>query len=425
MDPAAAIQTISLVILVLLSAFFSSAETALTTVNRVKVRALADEGNRRAKLVLKVTDDSAKMLSAILVGNNVVNLSASSIATILGVKLWDSIGAGIATGILTVVILIFGEIVPKTAAHSNSLKMSLRYAGIILAIMNVLTPIIYVINAVGKVILKILKVNPDETAEVVTEDELRIMINESLEDGEIETEEQRLIHKVFNFSDALVKEVMVPRVDVVMVEASSSLDTLLETYSQGMFTRMPVYEGSQDNIVGIINMKDIVLLKDRENFVLRDHLREAYTVIEQKKTMDLFSTMRNESISMAIVFDEYGTFSGIVSLEDLLEEIVGEIRDEYDEDEEDLYTQIDDREFIVQGTMNLEDASEALGLSFESEDYDSIGGYLIGLLDHMPEEKETYLTEDGVYLRVEEKEQNRIGKIYIRIPERIEKEDEE
>ena len=192
---------------------------------------------------------------------------------------------------------------------------------IILAIMNVLTPIIYVINAVGKVILRILKVNPDETAEVVTEDELRIMINESLEDGEIETEEQRLIHKVFNFSDALVKEVMVPRVDVVMVEASSSLDTLLETYSQGMFTRMPVYEGSQDNIVGIINMKDIVLLKDRENFVLRDHLREAYTVIEQKKTMDLFSTMRNESISMAIVFDEYGTFSGIVSLEDLLEEI--------------------------------------------------------------------------------------------------------
>ncbi|MCQ2536718.1 MAG: CNNM domain-containing protein, partial [Lachnospiraceae bacterium] len=147
MDPAAAIQTISLVILVLLSAFFSSAETALTTVNRVKVRALADEGNRRAKLVLKVTDDSAKMLSAILVGNNVVNLSASSIATILGVKLWNSIGAGIATGILTVVILIFGEIVPKTAAHSNSLKMSLRYAGIILAIMNVLTPIIYVINA--------------------------------------------------------------------------------------------------------------------------------------------------------------------------------------------------------------------------------------------------------------------------------------
>lgn len=425
MDPDAVIQLIVLVILLVLSAFFSSAETALTTVNRIKVRAMAEEGNKRAKIVLKVTDDSAKMLSAILVGNNIVNLSASSIATILGVKLWDSIGAGIATGILTVVVLIFGEIVPKTAAHVNSLKVSLRYAGIILGLMNILTPVIFVINAVGRTILKAIKVNPDDVEDVVTEDELRIMINESLEDGEIETEEQRLIHKVFNFSDAQVKEVMVPRVDVTMVEVNSTLSELLEIYRDKMFTRIPVFEGSADNIVGIVNMKDIVLLEDRENFNLRDHIREVYTTYETKKTMDLFSTMREESISLAIVFDEYGTVAGIVSMEDLLEEIVGEIRDEYDEDEEDLFTKLDEREFIVQGVMNLEDACEALGLSFESEDYDSIGGYLIGLLDHIPEEKETCLTEDGVYLRVEEMEQNRIGKIFVRVPEKENEEDEE
>ena len=425
MAPDAVIQLIVLIILIMLSAFFSSAETALTTVNKIKVRALAEDGNKSAKLVLKITDDPSKMLSAVLIGNNIVNLSASSIATILGVKFWDSYGAGLATGILTFVVLIFGEIVPKTAATAKALKMSLFYVHIIYGLMTILTPVIFVINAIGKGILKLFRINPSQEEDVVTEDELRIMIDESLEDGEIETEEQRMIHKVFDFSDAQVKEVMVPTVDVTMVDVNSSLSELLDIYREGMFTRIPVYEGSSNNIVGIINMKDIVLLEDRENFVLRDHLREAYKTYDTKKTMELFSIMREESISMAIVFDEYGTLVGIVSMEDLLEEIVGEIRDEYDEDEEDLFTQLSDREFIVQGMMNLEDACDELGLSFESEDYDSIGGYLIGLLDHIPEEKETCLTEDGVYLRIEEMEQNRIGKIFIRIPEKDDKEDEE
>ena len=420
MDPASMallIRLIILIILIALSAFFSSAETALTTVNKIKIRAMADDGNRRAKNVLDVTNDSPRMLSAILICNNVVNLSASSLATVMGVQIWKSYGAGIATGLLTVILLIFGEIAPKTAATVKATKMSLRYAGIIKFLMTVLVPIIFVINFLANSFLRIFGIRSEEAEEVVTEDEIRIMLDESLEDGEIETEEQRMIHKVFDFSDAQVKEVMVPRVDIVMVSVDATYEELLEIYSGEMFTRLPVYEDSQDNVVGIINMKDIILLPNRENFVLRDHLREAYFTYEQKNSMDLFSLMRKDSVSMAIVLDEYGAVSGIVTMEDLLEEIVGEIRDEFDEDEEDLITSVDEREFIVQGSMNLEDACNALGLSYSSEDYDSIGGFVIGLLDHVPEYHETCQTEDGVYFRIEEMEQNRIGKILVRLPE--------
>lgn len=410
-------QIVVLVILLLLSAFFSSAETALITVNRIRLRTLAEDGDMRAKRVLRITDDSGKMLSAILIGNNIVNLSASSIATSLAIKLWGSVGAGIATGVLTLLILLFGEISPKTLATIYSERIALSYSGIIELFMKLMTPIIYIINKLSTGFLMLLRVDPNADTQQMTEEELRTIVDVSKESGVIESEEHTMINNVFDFGDAQAKEVMVPRIDMTFANIESTYDELIEIFQEDKFTRLPIYEETTDNIVGILNMKDLLLYKDKEHFSVRDIMREPYFTYEHKNTAELFFEMRQSSISLAIVLDEYGATAGLITLEDLLEEIVGEIRDEYDTDEEDPIIQLNEREFIVLGSTNLDDLCEALDLNFTSEDYDTIGGYLIGLLDHLPEENEIIITDDDVLLRVDQMDKNRIEKIYIKKPE--------
>lgn len=417
MDSGAIFQIVFLVILLLLSAFFSSAETALTTANRIRMRTLAEDGDKRAAAVLRITDDSGKMLSAILIGNNIVNLSASSIATSLAIKLWGSVGAGIATGILTILILIFGEISPKTLATIHSEKISLAYSGIISFLMKVLTPVIFIINKLSLGFLMLLRVDPNAGAQQMTEEELRTIVDVSKESGVIESEEHTMINNLFDFGDAQAKEVMVPRIDMTFAHIDSSYDELIQIFQEDKFTRLPVYEDTTDNVIGILNMKDLLLYKDKEHFSVRSVMREPYFTYEHKNTAELFMEMRKSSISLAVVLDEYGATAGLITLEDLLEEIVGEIRDEYDTDEEDPIIQLNEREYIVLGSTNLEDLCEEIGLSFTSEDYDTIGGYLIGLLDHLPERNEIIITDDDVLLRVEQMDKNRIEKIYIKKPE--------
>jgi len=417
LDAGAISQIIFLVILLLLSAFFSSAETALTTVNKIRIRTLAEDGDKRAERVLRITDDSGKMLSAILIGNNIVNLSASSIATSLAIKLLGSMGAGIATGILTVLILIFGEISPKTLATIHSEKIALRYSGVIAFLMKILTPVIFLINNLSLGFLRLLRVNPNDGNQQMTEEELRTIVDVSKESGVIESDEHEMINNLFDFGDAQAKEVMIPRIDMTFVQVDSTYDELIELYKKDKFTRLPVYEESIDDVIGIINMKDLLLCTDKEHFSVRDIMREPYFTYEHKNTAELLIELRKSSISLAIVLDEYGVTAGLITLEDLLEEIVGEIRDEYDEDEEDPIVQLSEREFMVQGSANLDDICEDLDLDFTSEDYDTIGGYLIGLLDHLPEKNEVIITDDNVLLRVEQMDKNRIEKIYIKKPE--------
>lgn len=424
MDSGAIFQIVFLVILLLLSAFFSSAETALTTSNRIRIRTLAEDGNKHAATVLRIADDSGKMLSAILIGNNIVNLSASSIATSLALKLWGSMGAGIATGILTLLILIFGEISPKTLATIHAEKISLAYSGIISFLMKVLTPVIFIINKLSIGFLTLLRVDPTACAQQMTEQELRTIVDVSKESGVIESEEHTMINNLFDFGDAQAKEVMVPRIDVTFAHIDSSYDELIRIFQKEMFTRLPVYEDTTDNVVGILNMKDLLLYEDREHFSVRSVMREPYFTYEHKNTAELFMEMRKSSISLAIVLDEYGATAGLLTLEDLLEEIVGEIRDEYDTDEEDPIIELTEREYIVLGSTNLNDLCEEIGLNFTSEDYDTIGGYLIGLLDHLPEKNEIIITDDDVLLRVEQMDKNRIEKIYIKKPEPPASEDE-
>ena len=387
MGPSETGQLITVIILLCLSAFFSSSETALTTVNQIRMRTLADNGDKRAARVLRVTGNPGKMLSAILIGNNIVNLSASSISTSLAIHLFGNTGAGIATGILTFLILIFGEVTPKTMATIKADSMSLTAAAPIGFLMKILTPVIFIINKLSLGLMFLLHVNIKDAQKKMTEEELRTIVDVSQENGVIEHEERDMIHNLFDFGDAEAKEIMVPRIDMTFVQADATYQEVLDIFRQDMFTRLPVYEDSTDNVIGIINMKDFLLQNDTPEFSVRNLLREPYFTYEHKNTADLFLEMRKSSISLAIVLDEYGVTAGLITLEDLLEEIVGEIRDEYDADEEDDITRISDREFYVLGSANLNDVSEALSLHFTSDDYDTIGGYCLGLLDHLPEKK--------------------------------------
>ena len=420
MGPSEIGQLITVIILLSLSAFFSSSETALTTVNQIRMRTLADNGDKRAARVLRVTGNPGKMLSAILIGNNIVNLSASSISTSLAIHLFGNTGAGIATGILTFLILIFGEVTPKTMATIKADSMSLTAAAPIGFLMKILTPVIFIINKLSLGLMFLLHVNIKDAQKKMTEEELRTIVDVSQENGVIEHEERDMIHNLFDFGDAEAKEIMVPRIDMTFVQADATYQEVLDIFRQDMFTRLPVYEDSTDNVIGIINMKDFLLQNDTPEFSVRNLLREPYFTYEHKNTADLFLEMRKSSISLAIVLDEYGVTAGLITLEDLLEEIVGEIRDEYDADEEDDITRISDREFYVLGSANLNDVSEALSLHFTSDDYDTIGGYCLGLLDHLPEKNEIILTDNNILIRIDRMEKNRIERIYIRLPEPLE-----
>lgn len=416
MDQSDAIQLLSLIILLILSAFFSSAETSLTTVNKIRMRSMAEDGAKAALTVMKVIDDPSKMLSAILIGNNIVNLSASSLATTLTISIWGNKAIGLVTGILTLLILVFGEISPKTLATLYSEKLALAYAPVIYFLMTVLTPVIFVINHLSLGFLQLLRVDPNRKAESITEDELRTIVEVSHEEGVIESEERRMINNVFDFGDSMAKDVMVPRIDMTFANVESTYQELIEIFREERFTRLPVYEDNTDNVVGIINIKDLLLCTDEPSFQVRDYLREPYFTYEYKKTSELMFEMRKASVNIVIVLDEYGATAGLITLEDLLEEIVGEIRDEYDEDEEDSLTRISDTEYIVEGSMKLDDLNDSLDLDLTSDDYDSVGGLVIGLLDHLPEAGEQ-VVQDGITFVVESVEKNRIDKIHLYLPQ--------
>lgn len=412
-----AIQLLALVILVMLSAFFSSAETALTTVNRIRLQALADEGDKRAQTTLKAIDNSSKLLSTILIGNNLVNNCSSALATALAIKVMGNGAVGFVTGVLTIIILVFGEITPKTFATANSEKLSLAYASVILFLTKILTPVIFVINSICRFLLKLMHVDTDSSLNTMTEMELRTIVDVSHKDGVIEKEERQMIYNVVDFGDSQAKDVMVPRADMVVISETATYEEIREVFHSEKYTRLPVYQDDRANITGILNIKDFFFCDNTENFKVTDIMYEPYFTYEYKKTSELLMEMQKNSVSVSIVLDEYGASVGMVSLEDLLEEIVGEIRDEYDEDEKDLIQQISDREYLIEGSVKLDDINDALELSLSSDDYDSIGGLIIEMLDHLPTEKEFVTTEDGIVITVNQMSKNRIEVVHLLLPE--------
>ncbi len=416
MDTATIIQGIILVVLLLLSAFFSSAETSLTTINPIKVRTLIEDGNKRALKLQKITEQHGKMLSTILIGNNIVNISASSLATTMAITLWGSYAVGIATGVLTLLVLLFGEILPKNMAIIKAESLALFYAPIIYGLMWILTPVIYIIDHIAGFFMKLLHIDPDKK-NLMTETELRTYVDVSHEDGVIESEEKEIINNLFDFSDSVAKDIMIPRIDMVTIEENAGYDELMAVFRDCMYTRIPVYKEDRDNIIGLVNIKDFILVNDKETFRVADIIRDAYYTYEYKKTADLLMEMKETINNVAFVLSEYGACAGMITLEDLLEEIVGEIRDEYDEDEDEFIKKVGKDAYLIDGNRKLDDINDELDTNLESEDYDSIAGLVLQILDRMPTIGEEVTTEDGIRIKVETVHQNRITKVLLRLPE--------
>lgn len=416
MDTTGVIQITAILILVLLSAFFSSAETALTTVNEVRLRTLAQEGSKRAARALSILNKYSKMLSTILIGNNIVNISASSVATTFAIRIWGSYAVGIITGILTITILIFGEIIPKTWAMSNSESIALLYAGIIRFLMTIFTPIIFVVDKVSAGFSHLLHINSDGKDTSISENELKTYVDVSHEGGAIESEERELIYNVFDFGDTVAKDIMIPRIHMTSIHVAASYEEVLSTFRAFMFTRIPVYDEDPDDIIGIINIKDFILVKDKEKFQIKKLLRKAYYTYEYKKISDLMMEMREKSHNITFVLSEYGATVGMITMEDIIEEIVGDIRDEYDEDEEELIKEIESGKFLVEAGMKLDDINNALETELSSEDFDSIGGLMIEQLERLPENNESILLDNGIALQAQGINKNRILKVLITLP---------
>lgn len=420
-------QLIIIIVLIFLSGFFSSAETAFSTLNRVRMRNLEEEGSKKAARVNKILESYSKMLSAILIGNNIVNLTASSLTTAFVIGVCGNAYIGIGTGILTIVVLLGGEIIPKTWANLNSEKLALAYSSVIYALMKVMTPVIFIVDLLSNGILKLLHVDPNKKMDTITESELKTYVDVSHEDGQIESDEREMIYNIFEFSDTCVKDIMIPRTNMVTVNADESVNDLIKIFHESMYTRIPVYQEDKDSMIGFVNIKDLFIarISGQKNITLKSLLREAYYTYEYKKNADLLLEMREKSMNVAFVLNEYGSTVGMVTLEDLLEELVGEIRDEYDEDEKELIQKIDDRSYLIEGSMNLSDINDSIGTSLNSDDYDSIGGIIIGQLDRLPEDNESVVLADGTTLQVKGIDQNRILHVLLTLPEPKEEETDE
>ena len=419
MDSGSWIQLGILVVLLILSGVFSSAETALTTVNLNKLRALVDEGGRKAKkaaLVLRLREDSARLLTTVLIGNNIVNLSASALTTIFVTKVFGDRLIGVATGILTFLVLLLGEIVPKNLATLYNLQLSLFYSVPIRVLSIVLTPVIWFLNIISRGIFFLLRIDPDRKDQM-TESELRAIVDVSHEEGVIEKEEQKMITNVVDFGDAVAKDVMIPRTDMICAEVDADYNDLLKLLEEETFSRLPVYRESRDHIVGILHVKDLILYAEkygRNAVKVEKVMRKPVFVYEYQRTAQIFKDMKTSSTTMCIVLDEYGVTAGLITMEDLIEEIVGDIRDEYDEGEAEWIKKVSEDVYDVDASVKLDDLSDALGIDLESEHYDSVGGLVIELLDRLPDEGDA-VENDKVHLKVTAVDRNRVERVTVTV----------
>lgn len=415
MDTSGVIQLIILLLLLILSGFFSSAETAISSVNRVRIRSLAEEQNKRAILLQRILDQNSKILSTILIGNNIANIAASSITTTFVIKIWGNYAIGIATGILTGLVLIFGEIVPKTMALNKAEKIALNYAPILHFLLILFTPLVFLIDSFSNAMLRLLGIENNQH-DTMTETDLKTYVTVGHEDGVLEQEEREMILNVVDMDHSNVKDVMIPRINMVSIEDTCTYEECLNLFRESMYTRIPVYHEEPENIIGLINIKDFIFIENREAFSLSSILRKAHFTFEYKNTSDLMMELRQESQTVSFVLNEYGSCVGMVTMEDLLEEIVGEIRDEYDEDEENNLVESAPGVYVIEGSMKLDDINDRLGTTLESEDYDSIGGILFGILDRVPENGDQVTTDEGILLTALSVDQNRITKVQMELP---------
>ncbi len=420
LDPSGnAIGFVLFVLLLILSAFFSGSETALFAVNRLRVRHMQEEGNARAKVVLRLLEDPGRVLTTLLMGNNIVNVAASVLATAFLVDHFGPQRGALYTIVLmTALLLIVGEVTPKTFAAKYADPIALWVAYPIQWLSVTLYPLIRVLSAVSAVLLRPLGGRVDLRSPLVTQEEIRLLVKMGEEQGVIEEAEREMIHSIFEFGDTVAREIMVPRIDIVCVEDTAPLDEILRVVLAEGHSRIPVYHERIDHIVGVVYVKDLLshLKAGRHLVPAKELMRPAFFVPEGKRLDELFREMRRKMIHMAIVVDEYGGTAGVVTIENLLEEIVGPIMDEYDVEEK-LVEIVNDRVAFIDGRMNIEEVNELLGLALPPGEVDTIGGFVYTLLGHVPTQGES-VAYDGVEIRVERLEGQRIAKVRItkRVP---------
>ncbi|CUO82524.1 HlyC/CorC family transporter [Clostridium disporicum] len=412
MEPSQVWQIIVLIILLVLSGFFSMSETALMALSKIRIRHMVEEGVKGAKLVEKLTEDPNKLLGAILIGNNIVNILASSLATTLFVSLVGPSGVGVATAVMTVLVLIFGEITPKSIAKQKAEEVSLKVSKPINIIVKILKPFIGIFSFISSLFIRLLGGDPKATEPFITEEELRTMVGVSEEEGVLEDVEKEMIFNVFDFADSQAKDVMVQRVDIVAVDTEATYEEVLEVIKTEQFSRIPVYNQTIDDIVGVLYVKDLIIAgQNKEGFKVSDYMREPYYTFEFKKIKELFNEMKKTRNHLSVVLDEYGGTVGIVTIEDLIEEVFGDIEDEYDDYDKEIEVVKED-EYIVDGSAKLDDISELIGVNMESKEFDSVGGLIIGELGRFPDNKEE-VTLNKIRFVVEEVDKNRIKKVRI------------
>lgn len=406
-------QIILLIILLIMSGFFSMSETALMALSKIRIRHMVDEGVRGAKLVEKLSQDPSKLLGAILIGNNIVNIGASALATSVAVKVIGPSGVGVVTVIMTILVLTFGEITPKSIAKQNSEKVALMVSKPVNFIVKVFNPLVLIFTAISGVFIRLLGGDPKATEPFITEEELRTMVGVSEEEGVLEGVEKEMIFNVFEFADSQVKDVMVQRVDIVAVDVNATYEEVINIIKTEQFSRLPVYNENIDDVIGILNVKDLIMASGCEdNFKISDYMREPYYTFEFKKITELFKEMKKTRNHIAVVLDEYGGNVGIVTIEDLIEEVVGEIEDEYDNERDSDIVVVKEDEYIVDGSARLDYIGDLIGVTMESEEFDSVGGLVIGELGRFPEPNEE-VKINNIRFIVEDIDKNRIKKVRI------------
>lgn len=406
-----------LAFLIFLSGVFSASEAALMSINKIRIKHLVDDGVKGAKEIQKLIDDPSEILSTILICNNVVNILASSISTVIFMNVFVDFGTGIATSIstlfLTIMILIFGEITPKTIAVLKAENIAFFIYRPLKVIFIILKPIVFIFSKVSKGVMSIFGIKKGTGQANITEEDIKSIVNFSQEEGVLEVEDKKLIYNVFEFGDLKVRDVMVPRVDMITLSINSTYEEIVSVFRTERFSRVPVYKDNIDNIVGIINIKDLFFIEKDDKFEINKYIRDIHSTHEYRKIRDLLNDMKKTRNHMAIIRDEYGGTVGLVTIEDLIEEIVGDIEDEYDEIVDKEIHIVNDKEYLIVGTLKLDTLEDMLGISIESE-FETIGGYIIEKLGRLPQNGECIDIQNIKFI-IENIGKNRIKRLRVKV----------
>ncbi len=389
---------------------------------------MVDDGVKGAKKVEDLVEQQKEVLTTLLIANNIINISASAIATSVAINYSDVIPSAVflSTAILTALILLFGEVIPKNVAAKYAERIMILFHPLISMSLVVLKPFEYILNLVSKSFMKIFRIDIDKKVDIITEDELKTMVNVSHEEGILEGHESKMINNIFEFGDQDAQDIMTPRVNMVAISVDATYEEVVKIYDEERFSRLPVYDGDIDNIIGLIYIKDIAFCIDKESFNMKEYIREHYVAYENKKIDELFTIMKQNRISVAIVLDEYGATAGMVTMQDIIEEIFGEVNDEDDIEEDDEIQQVDEREFLVDGVLRISDLNDEIGTEITSEDFETIGGYVIGLVGELPNVNDEIISEEfNLKFNIELIEKNRIEKMRLTILDAPEDEAEE